>query len=128
MSHFNLNALTAPMTGIEGLTHAVLQSVLNHAESTQNDRARMVSDERGGCWSDEFVHGVGSRDWTLKREKLTEQTMTRAKRFYEDSLAWLVEETHVKAVTVEVFKLSPQKLGRRVIVMLNDGATMEVPL
>ena len=78
MSHFTLNALTAPMTSIEGLTHAVLQSVLNHAESTQNDRARMENSERGGCWSDEFVHGVGSRDWTLKREKLTEQTMTRA--------------------------------------------------
>ena len=128
MSHFTLNALTAPMTSIEGLTHAVLQSVLNHAESTQNDRARMENSERGGCWSDEFVHGVGSRDWTLKREKLTEQTMTRAKRFYEETLAWLVDESYLKAVTVEVFTLSPKQLGRRVILTLNDGVNVEVPL
>ncbi|WP_375322748.1 phage GP46 family protein [Aliivibrio logei] len=128
MSYFTLNALTAPMTSIEGLTHAVLQSVLNHAESTQNDRARMENSERGGCWSDEFVHGVGSRDWTLKREKLTEQTMIRAKRFYEEALAWLVDEMHVKAVTVEVFKLTPKQLGRRVTLTLNDGANLEVPL
>ncbi len=128
MSHFNLHALTAPMTDIEGLTHAVLQSVLNHAKSTQNDRARMLSDELGGCWSDEFVHGVGSRDWTLKREKLTEQTRLRAKRFYEEALAWLVEEMHIKAVTVDVFLLSPKKLSRRVILTLNDGANVEVPL
>lgn len=128
MSHFNLHALIAPMTDIEGLTHAVLQSVLNHAESTQNDRARMENSERGGCWSDEFVHGVGSRDWTLKREKLTEQTMIRAKRFYEEALAWLVDEMHVKAVTVEVFKLTPKQLGRRVTLTLNDGANLEVPL
>lgn len=128
MSHFTLNALTAPMTSIEGLTHAVLQSVLNHAESTQNDRVRMENSERGGCWSDEFVHGVGSRDWTLKREKLTEQTVIRAKRFYEEALAWLEEEMHVKAVAVEVFKLSPKQLGRRVILTLNDGANVEVPL
>lgn len=128
MSHFNLNALTVPMTDIEGITHAVLQSVLNHADSTQNDRARMENNERGGCWSDEFVHGVGSRDWTLKREKLTEQTRLRAQRFYEDALAWLVDEAHINAVTVEVFTLSPTVLGRRVIVTLNDGTTVRIPL
>ncbi|AAW86518.1 phage protein [Aliivibrio fischeri ES114] len=126
MSHFNLNALTAPMNTKEGLTHAVLQSVLNHSESTANDRARMDSAERGGCWSDEFVHGVGSRDWTLKREKLTEQTAGRAKRFYEEALAWLVNENHVKTVTVNVVKLSATKLGRTVILTLNDGSKIEV--
>ncbi|MFA1562576.1 phage GP46 family protein [Aliivibrio fischeri] len=126
MSYFNLNALTAPMTDIEGLIHAVLQSVLNHAKSTQNDRARMQSEELGGCWSDEFVHGVGSRDWTLKREKVTEQTRLRAKQFYEDALAWLVDESHVKAITIDVFIVSPKKLGRRVILTLNDGTTLRV--
>ncbi|MCE7576190.1 hypothetical protein VFES401_06005 [Aliivibrio fischeri] len=128
MSYFNLHALTAPINTKEGLTHAVLQSVFNHAKSTQNDRARMQNDELGGCWSDEFVHGVGSRDWTLKREKLTEQTRLRAKRFYEDALEWLVKDSHIKAVNIDVFILSPKKLGRRVTLTLNDDTTVEIPL
>ena len=101
--------------------------MLNHAESTENDRARMENTERGGCWSDELINGVGSRDWTLKREKLTEQTIGRAKRFYEEALAWLVNERHVKAVTIDVFKLSPTKLGRKIVLTLNNGVKLEVP-
>ncbi|MBP3140843.1 phage GP46 family protein [Aliivibrio fischeri] len=128
MSYFNLQALTAPINTKEGLTHAVLQSVFNHAKSTQNDRARMQNDELGGCWSDEFVHGVGSRDWTLKREKLTEQTRLRAKRFYEDALEWLVKDSHIKTVNIDVFILSPKKLGRRVTLTLNNDTTVEIPL
>ncbi|MUJ28004.1 hypothetical protein GNP73_08450 [Aliivibrio fischeri] len=126
MSYFNLDALPASITDVEGLTHAVLQSVLNQAPSTQNDRTRILSDEPGGCWYDEFVNGVGSRDWTLKREKLTEQTRLQAKRFYEHALAWLVEERHIKTFSVEVDKLTPKKLSRFVILTLNDGSTFEV--
>ncbi|GIC79486.1 phage GP46 family protein [Moritella sp. F3] len=126
MSHFNLTALTLPLTTNDGLIHAVLQSVLNHALSTGNDRARMENTERGGCWSDEFINGVGSRDWTLKREKLTEQTMKRATLFYEDALAWLVNEKHVQAVTIDVFKSSPTMLSRKVILTLNNGVKLEI--
>ncbi len=70
MSHFNLSALTTPMTEPEGLIHAVLQSILNHAKSTQNDRARMKTDERGGCWNEAYIAAIGSRDWTLSKEKI----------------------------------------------------------
>lgn len=128
MNHFTLSALTAPLTTIEGLTHAVLQSVLNHSESTQNDRARMKSDERGGCWTDDFIRGVGSRDWTLSREKVTTQTLVRVQRFYEDALAWLVDENHVSAVCVNVTRLSPTTISRRVVITTNDGSTIKVRL
>lgn len=128
MSHFNLSALTAPLTSINGLTHAVLQSVLNHSESTQNDRARMENDERGGCWSDEFIRGVGSRDWTLIREKSTQQTLIRTQRFYEDALAWLVNDGYVSAVYVNATRLSLTIIGRKVTITTKDGSTLEVPL
>lgn len=128
MSHFNLSALTAPLTSVDGLTHAVLQSVLNHSESTQNDRARMKSNERGGCWNEPYVHAVGSRDWTLAREKNTPQTLIRTQRFYEDALAWLVNDGHVSAVRVDVVKLSSTAINRKVIITTNDGSTLDVPL
>ncbi|MGR6834745.1 phage GP46 family protein [Aliivibrio wodanis] len=128
MSHFNLSALTAPLTSVDGLTHAVLQSVLNHSASTQNDRARMKNDERGGCWSDDFVRGVGSRDWTLAREKNTPQTLIRTQRFYEDALTWLVDDGHVRSVRVDAVALTSTTIGRKVIITTNDGSTLDVPL
>lgn len=128
MSHFNVTALTAPLTSIDGLTHAVLQSVLNHAPSTQNDRARMKSDERGGCWNEDYVRAIGSRDWTLVREKNTSQTLIRVQRFYEDALAWLVDDGHVRSVRVEVVALTSTTIGREVIITTNDNESLKVPL
>lgn len=128
MNHFNLNALTAPLTSVDGLTHAVLQSVLNHSTSTQNDRARMKNDERGGCWNEDYVRAIGSRDWTLAREKNTPQTLIRTQRFYEDALAWLVDDDHVRSVRVDAVALTSTTIGRKVIIITNDGELLKVPL
>ncbi|MEC4728165.1 phage GP46 family protein [Shewanella sp. D64] len=125
---FTLGALTAPLTTIEGLTHAVLQSVLNHARSTSNDRARMENNERGGCWHEVYVPAIGSRDWTLSREKLTEQTVIRAKSFIDDALQWLVDEGHIMSFSVEVKRLSGTAISRVVTVNMNDATSLEIPL
>ncbi|PJC85311.1 hypothetical protein CSW98_15910 [Vibrio sp. HA2012] len=126
MSHFSLNAITAPVTSKEGMRHAVLQSIYNNAESTQNDRARMDSNERGGSWSDELLSVVGSRDWTLTREKLTAQTLSLAKRFYETALAWLIEDGYAKSVEVSVWEEKPNQMGRNIIITLMDNSKFEV--
>ncbi|WED23501.1 phage GP46 family protein [Vibrio sp. JC009] len=128
MSNFNLSALTAPVVTKEGMTHAILQSIYNHSESTQNDRSRMKEDERGGSWSNELLTIVGSRDWTLKREKVTPQTLSLAKRFYEEALAWLISEGHAKAIEVSVWEEKPNQMGRNVTITLVDGSKFEVPL
>ncbi len=126
MSKFSLNAITAPLSSKTGLTHAIMQSILNHAESTQNDRARMGINERGGHWSNELLAMVGSRDWTLRREKLTSQTLNQAKRFYEDALAWLVNDGHAKTITVSVWEEEPNVMGRTVTVTVIDGTKFKV--
>ncbi|WED29885.1 phage GP46 family protein [Vibrio sp. DW001] len=128
MSYFSLNALTAPITSSEGMTHAIQQSIHNHGESTQNDRARMERNERGGHWSDELLSMVGSRDWTLRREKITEQTLSLAKRFYDDALSWLITDGHASAVVVSVWEDGPNQMGRNVTITLVDGTKFEVPL
>ncbi len=128
MSYFTLSALTSPISSKEGMKHAILQSIYNDGESTQNDRARMDKDERGGCWSNELLSIVGSRDWTLRREKLTAQTISLAKRFYEDALAWLVEEGYAKTITIKVWEEKPTVMGRVATVTLVDGTKFEVEL
>ncbi|EGU38641.1 phage GP46 family protein [Vibrio scophthalmi] len=128
MKHFNLNALTAPTSTKEGMKHAVLQSIYNHGESTQNDRSRMGKNERGGTWSNDLLSIVGSRDWTLQREKLTEQTLSLAKRFIEEALSWLIKQGYAKAIEVFVWEEKPNQMGCSVIITLVDGEKFKVPL
>ncbi len=128
MNHFNLGAVTSAIDTQEGMTHAVLQSIYNYAESTQNDRSRMDSTERGGSWSNELIEIVGSRDWTLKRAKLTDETLRLAKRFYEEALAWLVRERHAKTVEVTVWREKPNQMRRNVMIVLVDGSKFDIPL
>ncbi|MCW4444015.1 phage GP46 family protein [Vibrio splendidus] len=128
MNHFKLNALTSPINSKEGMSHAVLQSVHNYAESTQNDRARMDSDERGGTWSSDVLNIVGSRDWTLKRDKVTTQTITLAKRFYQSALQWLIDDGHAKKVDVTTWEEAPNVMGRNVTITLTNGTQFEVAL
>lgn len=128
MNHFNLNALTSPISSKEGMSHAVLQSVHNYAESTQNDRARMDSDERGGTWSNDVLNIVGSRDWTLKRDKITAQTITLAKRFYQSALQWLIDDGYAKKVDVTTWEEAPNVMGRNVTITLTNGTQFEVTL
>ncbi|KPU82621.1 hypothetical protein JI57_03940 [Psychromonas sp. PRT-SC03] len=130
MNYFELDALTAPLSSTQGLTHAVLQSIFNQRLATKNDIARMGNGDNsgsiGGCWSEGFVLGVGSRDWTLQREKLTDQTRIRTARFIEEALAWLVSDGIVKSVTVSVTQLSPTTLARLVLLTCNDDAILKV--
>lgn len=128
MSYFSLNAITAPVTSKEGMTHAVLQSIYNHAESTKNDRVRMNKEERGGSWSDDILTIVGSRDWTLTREKLTPQTLSLAKRFYETALAWLINDGYAKSVEVSVSEEKPNQMTRNIVITLMDSSKFEVQL
>lgn len=128
MNHFKLSALTAPISSKTGMTHAVLQSIYNHAESTQNDRARIGLNERGGVWYQEWVTLSGSRDWTLKREKLTAQTVSLARRFYEEALQWLVDDGYANTIEVSVWIDAPTQMGRHVIITLTDGEKFKVSL
>lgn len=128
MNHFTLSAITSPIATKDGMKHAILQSIHNHGEATQNDRARMEKNDRGGSWSNEFLSMVGSRDWTLRRDKLTPQTLSLAKRFYEEALAWLVSEGYAKSIVVRVWESKPTVMSRVAIVTLIDGTQFEVEL
>ncbi|MFA0155416.1 phage GP46 family protein [Vibrio sp. 10N.261.46.A3] len=128
MSTFKLCAITAPEQSEVGITHAVMQSLLNHSESTQNDRVRMGADERGGHWSDALSGSVGSRDWTLGRAKLTDETLKLAKRFYEEALAWLLTKEYISSIDVHVWEVKANIMGRKVMITLANGQVLTVPL
>jgi phage gp46-like protein len=57
---------------------------------------------RRGYWANffkEFAQGTGL--WLLQREKKTQETLSRAKTFCNDSLNWMVQEGIVALVSTE---------------------------
>ncbi|MBE8578674.1 phage GP46 family protein [Vibrio sp. OPT18] len=114
MSYFKLEALYVNKDSSEGLKHAALQSLLNHAQATQNDKVRMGSDERGGSWSEGYMPLVASRHWTQSREKSVEVVRQMLRQFSLDALQWMVDENWVQAVEVTVEPVSNTRFERTI--------------
>lgn len=98
---FTLTALSQPVASNEGLKHAVLQSLLNHAQAKSNDT---IDDghHRQGWWGKDFNRAIGSRSWLLARSKNTDETRKKLKRYTEQALLWLVDEKLVESIDVSI--------------------------
>ena len=61
---------------------------------------------REGWWGDSFPNvrndEIGSKLWLLYREKLTSETLLRAKEYVEESQKWLLDDGVAGGVDVEV--------------------------
>ncbi len=128
MGFFTLNALTEPLSSSQGLEHAALQSILNHGQSTSNDRARMQNNERGGCWSEAFSTLVGSRNWTLEREKNLPEVRQMAEKFVREALQWMVDEKLLRDVNVSVTEHSTEGFQYLVLLYPQNGEVVEVEI
>lgn len=99
MSQFNLEAVTENINSEKGLEHAVFQSLLNFGKAQANDPLEKGANKQG-WWASEYTKETGCRDWTLAREKQTEETLTRAKIHTEKALEWLLNDKIVKKIIV----------------------------
>lgn len=126
MSHFELEALTQPVTSQEGLKHAVLQSLLNWSKAQQNDRLDPGQNKQG-WWGSEFLAGVGCRDWTLARAKQTPETLNRAKHYTKQALDWLIKQGTAKEIEVRAY-YENDRLVRHIQIRLSDNALREFTL
>lgn len=59
-----------------------------------------------GWWGDSYPDvdndQLGSKLWTLRREKLTAQTINKAKEIVQESLQWLIDDQVASLVEVQV--------------------------
>ena len=61
--------------------------------------------DRRGWWADalnEDDDHIGSKLWTLKREKITPEILDRFKHFCEEALQWLINDRIAESVVVFV--------------------------
>jgi len=86
----------------DSLKTAIIISLFTDRRVTVDELPDGESDLRG--WWADALNGdgdqIGSKLWTLKREKITEDLLARAKRYCEEALQWLVEDEIAESVHV----------------------------
>jgi phage gp46-like protein len=80
-----------------GLQTAVYISLFTDAEDTEGRTT-----QRGGWWDDaiDSYGSLGSRLWTLGREKMTADICARAQKYCEEALQWMLDSGAAKSVSV----------------------------
>lgn len=106
------------------LESAILLSLFTDRRAIDDDELEDGEDPRG-WWGDSFarVAGdlVGSRLWTLRREKLTTQVEAQARAICEEALAWLVEDGIASRVEVALERVDGGRLDIAVTVHREAG-------
>lgn len=89
------------------------------------------SADHRGHWGDLFLDGEGSQSvgsllWTLRRAKLTQATVNRARDIAVDALAWLTATPYVRSVDVTTERLDDQTLALAAAITLPDNSRFAV--
>ncbi len=69
-----------------GIPTAILISLFSDLRATEDETDEL---DKRGYWGDERL---GSKLWLLDRSKGNSETLTKAKQYSEEALAWLVED------------------------------------
>lgn len=100
---FDFSVSSGELAMDEGLKTAVIISLFSDARASDTDLAPGVTD-KAGWWGDEFLADqddkLGSKLWTLAREKRTATLLTRAEEFSKQALQWLVDDEVALSVDV----------------------------
>lgn len=112
----------------EGLRTAILLSLFTDARAPEEATLPQTGEDRRGWWGNDLPvetvgkhHELGSLLWLLSREKITQATMTRARAYARDALAWLIEDGIASAIDVEVTAQEGQRLAIGVTLDRPDG-------
>lgn len=111
------------------LETAVVLSLFTDRLAAADDHLPDGSTDRRGWWGDTGggdVHGlpnVGSRLWLLSREKVSDETLNRARGYAEEALAWLVEDGVAGSVAVDAEWQPGGGLALDVTIIRLDGLT-----
>lgn len=99
-----INSKTADITEYQAdeLVQATLISLFSWRKSNDDDGVNIPN--RQGWWGDTFASEtndrIGSRLWLLRREKLTDDVVARAREYAEESLQWMIDDALASAINV----------------------------
>lgn len=103
----------------EPLARAVLNSLFSWARAHDDDK--LPGRSRNGWWGDSFSDNpgdrFGSRLWLLSREKVTSETVARAREYAEEALSWLVEDGVASRVIVTTEVTNAGQVAMQVVIV-----------
>lgn len=110
------------------LPRAVIISLFTWGRARPADQ--LPGADRCGWWGDSFapVPGdrIGSRLWLLARSTITQQTLTRAKEYAQEALAWLVADGIASQVIVEAERAGLSQISLRCQILRPDAAALDI--
>ena len=89
------------------LETAALISIFTDRRADPSDQYGQAQHYKGGWWgsvTDGMGREMGSKLWLLRREKLTESNLKKAKNYLEDCLKWLVDDKVAAGVSVTTWR------------------------
>lgn len=94
-SSFDIEIANGDLVADEGLETAVAISLFTDRRVTDEQLPQGITEKRG-WWGDMFADNdgdqIGSRLWTLQREKKTQELLRLAEDYAREALQWLIED------------------------------------
>lgn len=110
---------------LDELNTAVIISLFSWRRANADDVLPDETADPQGFWGDMFAthqgDRLGSRLWLLSREKLTQETLNRAKEYAQEALQWLIEDAVASRVVVDVERKGLDQLALLVTVYRSAG-------
>jgi phage gp46-like protein len=110
----------------DGLDTAVLLSLFTDARARDDDTLAPGQTDRRGWWGDAYAEATdnfGSRLWLLHAAKQLQESLTKAREYAEEALAWLVEDGIAGRIEVETWIVRDELMGMLVRIHRPDGTT-----
>ena len=109
----------------DDLETAVIVSLFTWRRALSDDPLPDFETGRMGWWGDSFSDidrdRIGSRLWLLRREKLTQQTVNRAKEYAAEALAWMKEDKVATRVDIDAERQGLSTLAMAVTIWRQTG-------
>ena len=99
-----------PATTLTRLRTAIVISLFTDARAEASEVP--ADNQNRGYWGDLFLaESMGSKLWTLQREKLTQPTLNRSRDYIQQAVQWLIDNGDLLAVNITVERQGTQRLA-----------------
>lgn len=124
---FFLNGeLTDPTTVINPLPRAVIISLFSWRRANPDDNAPVPM----GWWGDTYptVAGdrIGSRLWLLGREKITNDTLNRARDYATEAMQWMLDDGVAARIDITSARSGQDSAVLGIVIYQRDGTSWDM--
>lgn len=122
-----ISLLQKPADRLTWLENAVTISLFTDARVTAEETDD--SSDLRGYWGDMDLpegQSLGSKLWTLRREKITQDILNKTRNYCVEALEWLVDGDHLQAVNVTVQRGGLSRVEFYIQCQLPDGSWVDL--